>query len=122
MSVTTGISYDKVKAVMSSNPIWTQFAKPTKVQNYRFITSNFVDETWTADLSEWGANKRMYNKQFVQNDGYVYILHIIDLFSRYLWLFPLKDKEGKSIADCLNSLAKDGLHPKKLFVDKGSEF
>jgi predicted MPP superfamily phosphohydrolase len=64
----------------------------------------------------------MYNKQFVENDGYVYILHIIDLFSRYLWMFPLQDKEGKTIADCFNKLAKDGLKPQKLFVDKGSEF
>jgi hypothetical protein len=122
ISNTTGIPYNKVKNVLSKDNIHTRFKKPVKIQNYRFTTSNDVDEIWTADLSEWGANNRLYNKQFVENDGYIYILHIIDLFSRYLWMFPLQDKEGKTIADCFNKLAKEGLTPKKLFVDRGTEF
>ena len=122
ISNTTGISENLVKNALLDNSAYTRFIRPTHIENFRFVTSNFVDEIWNADLSEWGANNRMYSKQMVQNDGYVYILHIIDLFSRYVWLFPLKDKEGKTVADCFMSLAKDGLIPRKLWIDRGKEF
>ena len=123
ISNTTGIPINKVKSILLDHSSYTRFVKPIRIQNYRFTTANYIDEIWTADLSEWGANNRMFKKQFVQSDGYVYILHIIDVFSRYAWLFPLQDKEGKSIADCFHYLAKEyNLHPNKLFVDKGSEF
>ncbi len=38
-------------------------------------------------------------KQLVkENDGYRYILTVIDIFSKYAWAEPVKDKSGKSIA------------------------
>ena len=122
ISNTTGIPNNRVKNVLIDSSVYTRFVKPNKIENFRFITSNFVDEIWNADLSEWGANNRIYSKQFVENDGYCYILHIIDMFSRYVWLFPLKDKEGKTVADCFHHLAKENLYPKRLCVDEGKEF
>ncbi|CAG8598784.1 10363_t:CDS:2 [Paraglomus brasilianum] len=40
------------------------------------------------------------------NDGYSYILTMIDVFSRYVWVIPLKDKEGSTIN---KKLARHGL-------------
>ena len=44
-----------------------------------------IDDQWDADLMDMSY----YAKQ---NDGYNYILMVIDIFSKYVWLRPLKRK------------------------------
>ena len=51
------------------------------------------------------------------NRGVKYLLAVIDVFSKYSWLIPLKDKTGKSVASALNERK-----PEKMWVDKGKEF
>ena len=52
-----------------------------------------------------------------------YILCVIDLFSKYAFVVPLKDKKGTSIADAFESiLDKLRRKPNKIWVDQGSEF
>ena len=45
---------------------------------------------------------------------------VIDIFSKYGWLIPLKDKTGKSVATAFKGTFKDG-KPEKIWVDKGKE-
>ena len=33
------------------------------------------------------------------NKGFRFLLHVIDIFSKYAWVVPLKDKKGVSIVD-----------------------
>ena len=33
------------------------------------------------------------------NKGFKYLLCVIDLFSKYTWVFPIKDKKGTSIVN-----------------------
>ena len=48
---------------------------------------------------------------------------VIDVFSKYAWVVPLKDKKGVSIVDAFQKiLDKSGRKPNKIWVDKGSEF
>ena len=48
---------------------------------------------------------------------------VIDVFSKYACVVPLKDKKGVSIADAfLKILDKSGRKPNKIWVDKGSKF
>ena len=48
---------------------------------------------------------------------------VIDIFSKYAWVVPLKDKEGVSIVDAFQKiLDMSGRKPNKIWVDKGSEF
>ena len=48
---------------------------------------------------------------------------IIDIFSKYAWVVPLKDKKGISIVDAFQKiLDKSEGKPNKIWVDKGSEF
>ena len=48
---------------------------------------------------------------------------VIDIFSKYAWLIPLKDKKGASIVDTFRKiLDKSGRKPNKIWVDKGSDF
>ena len=47
----------------------------------------------------------------------------IDLFSKYSWVIPLKNKKGDSIAEEFQSiLNKSKRKPNKILVDHGSEF
>ena len=55
------------------------------------------------------------------NRGVKYLLAVIDTFSKYGWLRPLKDKTGKSVALALETIFKEK-KPEKMWVDKGKEF
>ena len=55
------------------------------------------------------------------NRGVKYLLAVIDVFSKYGWLIPLKDKTGKSVASALKTIFEER-KPEKMWVDKGNEF
>ena len=55
------------------------------------------------------------------NRGVKYLLAVIDIFSNYGWLVPLKDKSGKSVATAFKQIFKER-KPTKIWVDKGKEF
>ena len=55
------------------------------------------------------------------NRVFKYLLAVIDVFSKYEWLIPLKDKTGKSVASALKTIFKER-KPEKMWVDKGKEF
>ena len=57
------------------------------------------------------------------NKGFRFLLCVIDIFSKYAWVVPLKDKKCVSIVDAFQKiLDKSGRKPNKIWVDKGSEF
>ena len=55
------------------------------------------------------------------NEGYRFLLLVIDTFSKYGRIIPLKDKKGETVADALETIFKER-KPDKLWVDKGKEF
>ena len=55
------------------------------------------------------------------NRSIKYLLAVIDVFSKYGYLIPLKDKTGKSVASALKTIFKER-KPEKMWVDKGKEF
>ena len=40
------------------------------------------------------------------NKGLRFLLYVIDIFSRYAWVVPLKDKKGVSIVNIFQSILK----------------
>ena len=57
------------------------------------------------------------------NKGFRFLLCVIDIFSKYAWVVPLKDKKGVSTVDTFQKISDDSnKKPKKIWVDKGSEF
>ena len=57
------------------------------------------------------------------NKGFRFLLCVIDIFSKYAWVVPLKDKKGVSIVDAFQKILKESNRkPNKIWVDKGSEF
>ena len=54
-----------------------------------------------------------------QNKGYRYMLNVIDIFSKYAWSIPLKDKTGNSVLNGFKQIAKESERiPKHIWVDK----
>lgn len=56
------------------------------------------------------------------NDGYKFLLVLIDIFSRYLFIVPLKNKHHQNIVDGLKLVFQKRRKPNTLRTDKGSEF
>ena len=57
------------------------------------------------------------------NKGFRFLLCVIDIFSKYAWVVPLKDKKGISIVNAFQKILKESdRKPNKIWVDKGSEF
>ncbi|CAG8555296.1 5552_t:CDS:1, partial [Cetraspora pellucida] len=54
-----------------------------------------------------------------KNDGYSYVLTLINVFSRYVWAIPLKDKEGSTVHSELVNIFKNFGPPSKLQADNG---
>ena len=51
-----------------------------------------------------------------------YLLCAIDLFSKYAWVVPIKDKKGTSIVNAFQKIISEGRKPNKIWTDQGSEF
>ena len=56
------------------------------------------------------------------NDGYRYSLVCIDVFSKYVWVVPLKNKTGLSLVEAFKIILVSGRKPEKIFTDQGTEF
>ena len=89
-------------------PITRKFTK-------RRVFVKGVDEIWAADLFEMG-------KFSDWNKGFKYLLMVIDVFSKFGWIEPLKDKKGETVAAAFEKLFKLGRQPRLLWTDKGKEF
>ena len=78
------------------------------------VRVNSIDAQFEADLSYVGNLAK-------ENDGVNYLLFVIDVFSRFLWIEPLKDKTAKSVLNGLTTVISKR-KPVRIRVDKGSEF
>ena len=57
------------------------------------------------------------------NKGLKYLLCIIDVFTKFVYLYPLKSITCEDVIICFEDLfRKCGKLPKKIYTDKGSEF
>src|SRR5438552_650657 len=74
-----------------------------------------IDQQWQADLVEIILYENV-------NNGYKYLLTVIDLFSRFAWARPIKDKTGKQVKCAFQDIFATGRKCKRLQTDDGLEF
>ena len=98
------------------NKILSEELHKSKRKNYprRRIIVNHIDEIFAADLVEMQKFSKL-------NRGYRYLLTCIDIFSKFSWVIPLKDKKGITIKNALEKIFNKR-KPKFLWTDKGTEF
>ena len=85
-----------------------------KFQRRRTIVGG-LDHQWQADLIDVQKLKK-------NNKGNVFLLTCIDVFSKYAWVVPLKDKTGGALVRAFRAIFASGRKPLKLQTDKGTEF
>ena len=77
----------------------------------RFVRVWKAKDILAADLIDLRSHSKV-------NDGFKYILMVIDVFSKFGWAVPIKSKTGIAVAEALEPILKE-IHPKKLWVDEG---
>lgn len=111
-------SLNQIKNLLESVDTYTKFVKKkpkTFIPFYRFRPRQLLQ----ADIVY------MQHKSLIpHNDGYKYILVIIDTFTRYLWTFPLKTLKCAEVLKAFKLFFKNNanIQIENIQVDKGSEF
>ena len=82
----------------------------------RTVYSRFKDNIWGADLADIQLPSKLNKRsRFLQC--------VIDIFSKYAWVVPLKDKKGISIVNAFQKLLNSSTRkPNKIWLNIGSEF
>ena len=89
-------------------PIIRNFNKPK-------VHLLFIDNIWGADLADMNLICK-FNEEFR-------FLCVHDICNKYAWVVPLKDKKGIMITNAFQNILNESKRkPKKIWVDKGSEF
>ena len=73
-----------------------------------------INDTWQIDL----CDMRAFN---TENQGYNYILTVIDGFSKFGWAFKLKKRTALEVLNTIRNLVEK-YTPKKIHSDEGNEF
>ena len=108
-TITNEIVSNKELAEELNKPIIRKFEK-------RNVHSPFIDNIWAADLTDMQLTSKF-------NQGNCFLLCVIDIFSKYAWVIPLKDKKGVTITYTFQKNLKESNRKlNKRWVDKGGEF
>ena len=60
---------------------------------------------------------------YVRLIAFKLLLCVIDVFSKFAWIVPLKDKKGITITNAFRKILKESNRkPNKIWIGKGSEF
>ena len=112
--VKPNLSYNKVEKDLASVDTYTLHKPVQKPKLYRRIITKGINELYQADLVDMSKHARV-------NNGYKWILNIIDTFSKKAWSFKLKNKGAQSVYNVMEPFLR--ANPCKLIeFDRGKEF
>ena len=109
------ISRTKIKEWLMKQDAYT-LHKPIRrhFKRNRVIVGG-IDQQWQMDLADMQSMQKF-------NNGYRYLLVCIDVFSKYAWVVPLKNKKGPSLVEAFKIILASGRKPEKIITDQGTEF
>ena len=104
------ISRSKIKEWLMMQDTYT-LHKPIRrnFKRNRVIVGG-IDQQWQMDLADMQSMQKF-------NDGYRYLLVCIDVFSKYAWVVPLKNKTGPSLVEALKIILTSGRKPEKIITE-----
>lgn len=115
---------DRLRLKTKTNPInWLKgqpaytLHKPVRrrYKRRRYIVET-IDSLWQVDLADMQKLSRW-------NDTFKYLLVVIDVFSKFLWVIPVKNKSAGVTKSAFEYLfTNQARKPVKLMSDKGTEF
>ena len=113
----SGAKHVNTKLTPQNQQLAEELHKPIiKKFEKRKVHAAFKDNIWGPDLADMQLLSRC-------NKKIRFLLCVIDIFSKYSWVVPLKDKKGVSIVTAFQIILKQSNRkPNKIWKDKGSEF
>ena len=109
------ISYRQIcEWLQSQNTYSLNKAVKRNFSRGRVIVSG-IDDQWDADLASFIPLSE-------SNNGYMHLLFVIDIFSRYGWVAPLKNKTAKEIVQGFKAILAPGRKPRHLRTDAAYDF
>ena len=72
----------------------------------RKVHSSFIDNFWGADLADMQLISKLMKKL-------VFLLCIIDIYSKYVWVVPLKDKKDITISNVFQKQLEESSQTKQ---------
>ena len=97
-----------------TNELAEELYKPVTRKFQRRVNINGIDRMWAADLIDMQAFSK-------DNNGIKYLLTVIEIFSKFVWIVPLKQKTGQEVANTFSRILIER-RPSKTWVDKGRDF
>ena len=83
---------------------------------WRKVYSAFIDNIWGRDV----ADMQLISKF---NNVFRFLSYVIDIYGKYAWIIPLKDKRGITITNAFQKILDDSNRkPNKKWVDKVGKF
>ena len=109
-------SKDEISTYLQGQDSYT-LHKPARRRFPRNVTyADTVDSCWQVDLADFSSLKD-------ENDDFVFVLGVTDVFSRYAWTIPLKDKKASTILQGIKTIfTSSERRPAQIISDKGKEF
>ena len=109
------VSKYKVAKWLKGKESYTIFKTPRRTFKRNTIVMAEIDDVWATDLM-------VITQVEKANSDTSYVLVVIDIFSRYVWLRGLPDKRPKSVALAFEDVLSEGRRCKALYSDKGGEY
>lgn len=113
--VSPGITLQQVKTWLSGQSTYTLHKQARRHYTRNKVLVGGIDEQWQMDLADLSNLQK-------HNGGYKFVLTCIDVFSKYAWAVPLKNKSSSVVTEAFDLILKNGREPFRLQTDKGKEF
>ena len=108
------ISYNEVKDFIHNQEAYQIFKTQKRIKHFFPITAKYKFEILQIDLVDMSDISDT-------NEGYKYLLFIIDVFSRFLFVIPIKNKKAETVTNEIKEVVHK-TQPNVLNTDLGSEF
>ena len=110
-----GIKYEDVQHFLTNQDTY-QLTKEFKHVHNKSIIASYPNERWAIDLID-------LNQYENENNGYRYILHCADYYSKYTWARGLKKKNSKEVTEAFKAICDEAnIRPHLCMSDNGGEF
>ena len=110
------IKLSDVKSYLQKQDTYTLHRRIQRNFKRKKTVAAGIDTDWQADLCDV-QNLKKHNK------GFVYILTVIDVLSKFAWAEPIMNKTPATVAKAFKKvLDNSGRSPWRLYTDKGWEF
>jgi Integrase core domain/Chromo (CHRromatin Organisation MOdifier) domain len=110
------ITLKNVKDWLSTQETYALHKPARRLYPRNKVLISAIDEQWQADLADLGSLSKF-------NDNFKFLLTCIDVFSKFAWAKPVKNKTACSISEAFEHILKSsGRSPQKLQTDAGTEF